>query len=249
MQKHGIYTESGPLQGAPYTPAVRVGSMIFVSGQIPLDPATSMVVEGGFEAQVRQCLRNLASILKQEGLGLDHVVKTTIFLSDLENFAELNRVYGSYFTGVKPARFNGTGCPIASRCPGGDRSDRRHRRSRLAGHFSASDPPEVTPARCAFQPKPAISAPKMISTRPQSRLSTSLTPGVKIGCRRPSIRRIAPIIRKNRPTGNLKSNILVFLYQKSRLTTTTTMSTTTARMTGRSYQTRCLSDSGRGVSE
>ncbi len=104
LEKQGIYTESGPLGGAPYTPAVRVGNWVYVSGQIPLDPATSRVVEGGFEEQTRQCLRNLASILKQSGLGLDSVVKTTIFLQDLENFPELNRVYGAYFTGVKPAR-------------------------------------------------------------------------------------------------------------------------------------------------
>lgn len=104
MQKQGIFTEAGPVQGAPYTPAVRVGPWVFVSGQIPLDPATSRVVEGDFEAQVRQCLRNLASILKQEGLGLDHVVKTTIFLLDLNDFATLNSIYGAYFTGVKPAR-------------------------------------------------------------------------------------------------------------------------------------------------
>ncbi len=104
MQKQGVYTESGPVQGAPYTPAVRVGPWLFVSGQIPLDPATSRVVEGDFEAQVRQCLRNLAAILKQEGLGLDHVVKTTIFLQDLNDFATLNQIYGAYFTGVKPAR-------------------------------------------------------------------------------------------------------------------------------------------------
>jgi 2-iminobutanoate/2-iminopropanoate deaminase len=104
MEKQGVYTDTGPLQGAPYTPAVRVGPWMYISGQLPLDPATSRIVEGEFEAQVRQCLRNLASILKQEGLGLDHIVKTTIFLQDLENFPELNKVYGSYFTGVKPAR-------------------------------------------------------------------------------------------------------------------------------------------------
>jgi len=104
MSKKAIFTEAGPLQGAPYTPAVRVGNTIYISGQIPLDPATSRIVEGGFEDQVRQCLRNLAAILKQEGLGLDNIVKTTVFLQDLENFAELNRVYGPYFTGVKPAR-------------------------------------------------------------------------------------------------------------------------------------------------
>lgn len=104
MEKKAIHTEAGPLQGAPYTPAVRVGPFLYISGQLPLDPATSRVVEGDFETQVRQCLRNLASILKQEGLGLDNIVKTTIFLKDLNNFAALNSVYGPYFTGVKPAR-------------------------------------------------------------------------------------------------------------------------------------------------
>ncbi len=104
MEKKAIHTESGPLQGAPYTPAVRVGPFIYISGQLPLDPATSRIVEGDFETQVRQCLRNLASVLKQEGLGLDSIVKTTIFLKDLNNFAVLNTVYGPYFTGVKPAR-------------------------------------------------------------------------------------------------------------------------------------------------
>ncbi len=104
MQKKAIHTEAGPLQGAPYTPAVRVGPFLYISGQIPLDPATSQVVEGDFAVQVRQCLRNLASILKQEGLGLDNIVKTTIFLKDLNDFSVLNGVYGAYFTGVKPAR-------------------------------------------------------------------------------------------------------------------------------------------------
>ena len=104
MEKKGIFTDSGPVAGAPYTPAVRVGDFVFVSGQIPLDPATSRVVEGDFKEQVRQCIRNLASILKQEGLGLDNVVKTTIFLVDLNHFPELNEVYGPYFTGVRPAR-------------------------------------------------------------------------------------------------------------------------------------------------
>src|SRR3569833_1199665 len=104
MEKKGIYTDAGPVAGAPYTPAVRVGDFVYVSGQIPLDPATSRVVEGDFKEQVRQCIRNLASILKQEGLGLDNVVKTTIFLKDLNNFGELNEVYGPYFSGVRPAR-------------------------------------------------------------------------------------------------------------------------------------------------
>lgn len=104
MAKEPIYTASGPVQGAPYSPAVKVDNLVFVSGQVPLDPATSRIVAGGFEAQVRQCLANLKGILAQDGLDLDDIVKTTIFLSDLNNFAELNRVYGEYFSGVKPAR-------------------------------------------------------------------------------------------------------------------------------------------------
>ena len=69
MEKKAIHTEAGPLQGAPYSPAVRVGPFLYISGQIPLDPATSLVVEGGFEIQVRQCLRNLASISTSTSSG------------------------------------------------------------------------------------------------------------------------------------------------------------------------------------
>ncbi len=104
MEKKAVHTDAGPVQGAPYSPGVRVGEFLFVSGQVPIDPATSRVIEGGFEDQTRQCIRNLASLLKQAGSSLDHVVKTTVFLADLNNFSEMNRVYGSYFSGVKPAR-------------------------------------------------------------------------------------------------------------------------------------------------
>lgn len=104
MEKIAILAENGPVQGAPYTPAVEVGGWVFISGQIPLDPATSRIVEGDFEEQVRQCLRNLAQLLKSTGLGLDNVVKTTVFLKDLNDFTDMNRIYGPYFTGVKPAR-------------------------------------------------------------------------------------------------------------------------------------------------
>jgi 2-iminobutanoate/2-iminopropanoate deaminase len=104
MSKTPIFGDAGPVANAPYSPAVKVGNMIYISGQVPLDPATSRIVEGDFEQQVRQCLRNLATILKQEGLTLENIVKTTIFLKDLNNFGELNRVYGAYFSGVKPAR-------------------------------------------------------------------------------------------------------------------------------------------------
>ncbi|HEX5324196.1 MAG TPA: RidA family protein [Capsulimonadaceae bacterium] len=104
MEKQPIYTDSGPATGAPYTPAVRVGSFLYVSGQVPIDPATSLMIDGGFEDQARQCIRNLAGVLKQAGLGLDDVVKTTVFLTDMGNYSEFNRVYGPYFGAVKPAR-------------------------------------------------------------------------------------------------------------------------------------------------
>ena len=104
MAKKAIFGAAGPVANAPYSPAVRVGNIVYVSGQIPLDPATSLVVEGDFEQQVRQCFRNLASLLKSDGLTLENVVKTTVFLKDLNDFPELNRVYGSYFSGLRPAR-------------------------------------------------------------------------------------------------------------------------------------------------
>jgi 2-iminobutanoate/2-iminopropanoate deaminase len=104
MEKRAVFGDTGPVQNAPYTPAVKIGEMLFVSGQVPIDPATSRLVEGGFEEQTRQVIRNLASLLKKGGSSLEHVVKTTVFLSDLNNFAEMNKIYGSYFTGVKPAR-------------------------------------------------------------------------------------------------------------------------------------------------
>ncbi|HEY3331086.1 MAG TPA: RidA family protein [Capsulimonadaceae bacterium] len=113
MPKEAIHTAAGPLQGAPYTPAVKLGNLVFVSGQIPLDPGTKKVVDGGFEAQVRQVFSNLSSLLEQGGLGLNSIVKTTVFLSDMNNFAELNRVYGEYFSGVRPAR----SCVQAARLP------------------------------------------------------------------------------------------------------------------------------------
>jgi 2-iminobutanoate/2-iminopropanoate deaminase len=104
MSKKAIFGESGPVGNSPYSPAVRVGDIVYVSGQIPLDPATSRVVEGDFDQQVRQCIRNLSSLLKQEGLTLEHVVKTTVFLQDLNDFQAMNKIYGTYFSGVKPAR-------------------------------------------------------------------------------------------------------------------------------------------------
>ncbi len=104
MEKTPIYSSAGPVEGAPYTPGVRAGDFVFISGQVPLDPTTSRLVEGDFETQVHQCMTNLKRILEQGGLTLADVVKCTVFLADLNNFAKLNQVYGSYFTGIRPAR-------------------------------------------------------------------------------------------------------------------------------------------------
>lgn len=113
MEKQAVFTQAGPVQGAPYTPAVRVGDMLYVSGQVPLNPATGKLVEGGFEEQAHQCLANLKALLELGGSSPAGVVKTTVFLSDLANFSAMNRIYGGYFDGVRPAR----SCVQAARLP------------------------------------------------------------------------------------------------------------------------------------
>jgi 2-iminobutanoate/2-iminopropanoate deaminase len=103
MEKQGLWTGAAA-PSAPYTPGVRAGSMVFVSGQVPMDPATRQIVEGDFETRVRQCIANVEAILKTAGATLDDVVKVTVFLTDLNNFARLNAVYTPYWGALKPAR-------------------------------------------------------------------------------------------------------------------------------------------------
>ncbi len=88
----------------PYNPAVRVGELLFCSGQIPLDPVTGELVTGDVRAQTEQVLRNLEALLRAEGLGFAHVVKTTVFLTDLADFAAMNEVYARAFPAGAPAR-------------------------------------------------------------------------------------------------------------------------------------------------
>lgn len=92
------------LPGAPYSPCIRAGNLLFVSGQIPLDPSTRQIVSGGFRDQVARCLENLKQLLEEAGSSLDHVVKTTVFVTDLSLFGELNEVYKQYFPADPPAR-------------------------------------------------------------------------------------------------------------------------------------------------
>lgn len=88
----------------PYSHAVRVGSLLFCSGQIPLDPATSQLVAGDVRAQTERVLENIRLILEDQGLGFGHVVKSTVFMTNLGDFAGMNEVYGRYFPGDYPAR-------------------------------------------------------------------------------------------------------------------------------------------------
>ena len=99
-----IETINAPAPIGPYSQAIRANGFVFVSGQIPVRPDTGQVVEGGIEAQTNQAMKNLAAILDAAGTGLGKVVKTTVFLSNLDDFAEFNRVYADYFGDVKPAR-------------------------------------------------------------------------------------------------------------------------------------------------
>ncbi len=99
-----IQPAKSPLPIGPYSHAVRVGNLLFCSGQIPVDPRTAKLVAGDVRVQTDRVLRNLQAILDQEKLTFAHVVKTTVFLTDLNDFAALNEVYGHYFAKDPPAR-------------------------------------------------------------------------------------------------------------------------------------------------
>ena len=99
-----IETKNAPSPIGPYSQAIRANDFVFVSGQIPVLPETGSVVEGGVAEQTHQVMKNLSSILNAAGTGLGKVVKTTVFLSNLDHFSEFNQVYGEYFGDAKPAR-------------------------------------------------------------------------------------------------------------------------------------------------
>ena len=99
-----IQTKDAPAAIGPYSQAVRAGEFLFASGQIPLDPQTGQFVAGGVAEQTEQVLRNLQAVLAAASLSLAQVVKTTVFLADMEDFTAMNEVYGRYFTEQPPAR-------------------------------------------------------------------------------------------------------------------------------------------------
>ena len=99
-----IQTEHAPGAIGPYSQAIKAGDFVFASGQIPIDPQTGEFVAGGIREQTERVLKNLAAVLEAAGTGLDQVVKTTVFLADMGEFAAMNEVYGKFFTDVPPAR-------------------------------------------------------------------------------------------------------------------------------------------------
>ncbi len=104
MNKKVINTEKAPRPIGPYSQAIQAGEFLFLSGQIPIDPSTGEIIKGDIRQQTRQVLENLKAILESQGLGMEDVVKVTIFLKDLKNFAQVNEVYGTYFSTSAPAR-------------------------------------------------------------------------------------------------------------------------------------------------
>lgn len=104
MPKDEIKSLLAPAPIGPYSQAVRAGSVVFLSGQIPLDPSTGAVVVGGIDVQTRQTLKNIEMILKEAGLSMKDIVKTTIFMKDLAKFNAMNTVYGEFFSRPYPAR-------------------------------------------------------------------------------------------------------------------------------------------------
>lgn len=99
-----VATEAAPQAIGPYSQAICIGDFVFTSGQIPIDPQTGVFVAGGIAEQTEQVLRNLAEVLRAAGTSLEAVVKTTVFLADMNDFAAMNEVYGRYFSNEPPAR-------------------------------------------------------------------------------------------------------------------------------------------------
>jgi len=99
-----IKTAKAPQAIGPYSQAVVLENLVFCSGQIPLDPNTGQIVKGDVQAQTHQVIKNIKSIIEAAKTDLDHVVKTTVFLTNLQNFNEMNKIYGEYFNKIFPAR-------------------------------------------------------------------------------------------------------------------------------------------------
>ena len=104
MIKKGIHTKNAPAAIGPYQQGIRLGDLVFTSGQIALDPATGNFIAGEIEQETELTLKNIEAILQAEGLTLDHVIKATVYLADMNDFARMNQVYEKFFANSKPAR-------------------------------------------------------------------------------------------------------------------------------------------------
>ncbi len=104
MERYVINSDDAPKAIGPYSRAIRAGDFIFCSGQVGIDPATGRLVEGGIEPETRRALQNLSAVLQAAGSSLDRVVKTTVFLADIDEFARMNALYAEFFPTAPPAR-------------------------------------------------------------------------------------------------------------------------------------------------
>jgi len=102
--REAVSTPAAPAAIGPYSQAIKAGSLLFVSGQIPIDPSTGDLVDGDITAQTHRVFKNLGAILDAAGTTLDQVVRTTVYLADMDDFAAMNAVYGTYFSSPAPAR-------------------------------------------------------------------------------------------------------------------------------------------------
>jgi 2-iminobutanoate/2-iminopropanoate deaminase len=102
--REAVSTSAAPQAIGPYSQAVRAGSMLFVSGQIPLDPETGTIVDGDLAAQTHRVFKNLGAILHAAGASFDNVVRTTVYLADMNDFPAMNEIYATYFSSPAPAR-------------------------------------------------------------------------------------------------------------------------------------------------
>ena len=102
--RHAVLAAAAPQAIGPYSPAIRAGNLLFLSGQIPIDPATGTLVDGGISAQTERVMRNIGALLEAAGAGFQHVVRTTVFLADMNEFAAMNECYAKFVSAPAPAR-------------------------------------------------------------------------------------------------------------------------------------------------
>ena len=102
--REALSATGAPKAIGPYSPAIRAGGFLFLSGQIPIDPSTGLVVDGGIERQTEQVMRNIHALLEAAGIGFEHVVRTTVYLMDMDEFGPMNACYARFVTDPAPAR-------------------------------------------------------------------------------------------------------------------------------------------------